>query len=116
MSPRSGDLYWAFTEGPRKRPVVVASRDDLNLGKYILVVPLTSQQVEVRRRLPNCIFFESGEYGLPKDCVAQTEALTQILKDDLDMEFGPIGRLNAAKYREFVRAIGYSLNAECEPQ
>jgi len=40
--PSSGELYWAYFESEHPRPIIIVSRRELNLGKYVVVVPLTS--------------------------------------------------------------------------
>lgn len=115
MSLIRGQIYWASFDEDR-RPVIIVSRAELNRGKKVLIVPLTTQKLEERRKLKNCVAFDAGDFGLPKDCVAQTEALAQIRTEILDTDDGPLGELDDEAMRELVRAMGYALAAECEPQ
>ncbi len=115
MLLKAGEIYWAWMQEQSKRPVIVISRESLNHGKYCLVIPLTSAKLEARRELPNCVGFQQGDSGLPKDCVAQAEITTLVDISDLDIETGPIGKLDEAKYRDLVHAIGFVISSECEP-
>jgi mRNA-degrading endonuclease toxin of MazEF toxin-antitoxin module len=116
MTPRPGEIYWALLEGPVRRPVIVVSREELNRGSTLVAVPLTSQGLESRRALPNCVFLRTGQFGLTKDCVAQAEAIAQIHKDELDLESGPIGQLDPETMRSLLKAIAYVADAEFEPK
>ncbi len=50
------------------------------------------------------------------DCVAQCEnILTLDTEEDLDIESGVAGTLNGEKLREVIRAVGYVIEADCEP-
>jgi len=71
--PRQGEVWLVnFTEG-WERPAVVVSRDELNRGTLILVVPCTSQEAELRAAFPNHVPLPSGRGGLAKDSVAQAQ-------------------------------------------
>lgn len=74
MGPKPGEIYWALVEGPSPRPVVVASREQLNSGSYVIVVPFTSARLGERWGLPNCVPVRAGQFGLEKKCVAQVDA------------------------------------------
>lgn len=115
MTLKPGQIYWAHLEGPARRPVIAVSREELNRGNYVVVVPLTSQGLETRWSLPNCVPFREGQFGLTKACVAQAEAIMQAHADELDRESGPLGTLDAVTLRAVVKAIGYVLGAEFEP-
>ena len=114
--PSPGELYWAYIESEEPRPIIVVSQRELNLGKYVVVVPLTSTNLEKRWSLRNCVSFKGGSFGLSKDCVAQCEAITFIEKESLILNSGPIGKLDGEKWRLLVNAIGYVICAECEPE
>jgi mRNA-degrading endonuclease toxin of MazEF toxin-antitoxin module len=109
-----GDIFWADTDGGR-RPVIIISRATLNRGDYVLAVPCTTAHLDVRRRLPNCIAIERGEFGIPRACVAQAEALTMLHRTMLVAESGTIGTLDAQRLRSLIRAVGYVIDAECGP-
>ena len=114
--PLPGDLYWAYFESERQRPIIIVSQRKLNLGKYVVVVPLTSTNLEKRWNLPNCVSFKAKSFGLPMDCVAQCEAITFIEKEFIILNTGPIGTLDGEKWRLLLHAIGYVVCAVCEPE
>ncbi len=114
--PSPGELYLAYFESEHPRPIIIVSQRKLNLGKYVVVVPLTSTNLEKRWNLPNCVPFKAGSFGLDKDCVAQCEAITFIEKDFIILNTGPIGTLDGEKWRLLLRAIGYVVCAVYEPE
>lgn len=113
MNPTPGQVYWGYRD--KRRPVIVVSRESLNQGDQVVVVPLTSAGVEERRSLPNCVFLDPRKHRLPKPCVAQTEAIATIHHQDLTLDEGPITTIDGETMRELIRAIGYTFDAECEP-
>ncbi|MGQ9651445.1 MAG: type II toxin-antitoxin system PemK/MazF family toxin [Phycisphaerae bacterium] len=115
MTPKPGEIYGAYDPSGKKRPMLIVSREDLNSGKYVVAVPLTTQDYGYRCRLPNCVPFRSGEFWLDRDCVLQAEAVTQIDKSFLDIDFGPWGILDDPRMRSVIHAIGLVISAECEP-
>ena len=110
-----GEIYWADFPEVGRRPIVVVSREELNRGTYVVVVPVTSSQLEKRRALPNCVPLRQGQFGLPKDCVIQSESIACLAKSDIDVTSGPVGILNATAMRDLTHAIGYVFAADCEP-
>ena len=115
MPLRPGEVYWADFPDVGRRPVAVVSREELNRGKYVVAVQFTSAKIEVRRDLPNCVAFRAGTFGLVKDCVAQAETIAVFDLANLDLEAGPIGVLDSHAKRDLTRAVGYMMDAECEP-
>lgn len=114
---RPGEVYTADFESAGRRPVIVVSREDLNRGRYVLVVVCTSARFGTRRGLPNCVPFLAGEFGFTVGCVAQCENMLSIEKTDIiDLDDGPIGRLDEIKHREIIKAIGYVMESDCEPE
>jgi len=81
----------------------------------VVAVPLTSSELEVRWDLPNAVPFHAGDFGLPKNCVAQCEAIGVVKKSKLELKSGPLGRLSNEVWRDLVRAIGNVICADCEP-
>lgn len=116
MIPQQGQIYYAYVGGPEAHRVVVVSREELNGGEYVVVVPFTTKRLRRRKNLRNCVFFAGDTPGLSQDCVAQTEDITVALKEDLDLNKGMLGMLNAEQMRDIIRAAGYVLGAECEPE
>lgn len=112
---RQGQVYWWIADDGKRRPAVVVSREELNTGDYVSVVPFTTRDISVRARFPNCVLFRAGQCGLPRECVAQAEAIQYVLKDELDVEAGPIGILPPEMMRALVMALGHVLDAACEP-
>lgn len=112
MPPSQGEIYYASAGNDHSRPVLVVSRAELNRGLYAVVVPFTSKNLEVRRDLTQCVAFESGEYGLFKDCVAQADQIAFIPIADLDVAAGPIGKLDGERLEEILEAIKYVLAIE----
>ncbi len=111
---KPGEVYWANLAVGR-RPIIIVSREDLNRGTYVVAVLCTTMNFPQRSGLPNCVPFQAGEFGLPKDCVAQCEAITFVNKTDIDLAMGLIGLLDETRLREVIRAIGHVLEADCEP-
>jgi mRNA-degrading endonuclease toxin of MazEF toxin-antitoxin module len=76
---------------------------------------VTSTNFATRSKLPHCVAFAAGEYGLTKDCVAQAETITYLAVSDLDVDSGAIGVLDDVRMRELIKAIGHMLASDCEP-
>jgi mRNA-degrading endonuclease toxin of MazEF toxin-antitoxin module len=110
-----GEIYMADFPEAGPHPVIVLSRENLNRGNYALVVVCTSARFAVRSRLSNCVPFRAGEFGFTMDCVAQCENLLSIDLSQLDTVTGPIGKLNAVSMRGVIKAIGYVMESDCEP-
>jgi len=113
---RPGEIYMADFGPAGPHPVIVASREILNRGRYALVVPCTSSRFALRSTLSNCVPFRAGQFGFTVDCVAQCENVLSIDKAQLDMEAGPRDILDTAAMRDVVKAIGYVIQSDCEPQ
>jgi len=112
---RPGEIYMADFEEAGPHPVIVVSREELNRGRYTLVVVCTSARFAIRSQLPNCVPFRAGQFGFTSDCVAQCENLLSIDLARLDLSADPMGMLNEMAFREVIRAIGYVMQSECEP-
>ena len=112
---RPGEIYLADADDG-KRPAVIISREELNRGRWVVAVLITSANFAVRSTLPHCVPFRDGEFGLTKDCVAQAEAIAFLAVSDLDTDVGPIGALDAARMRDLIRAIGNMMDSDCEPE
>lgn len=111
MAIQPGDIYW-MKGVPKPRPVVVVSREEMNRGRYLVGVPLTSRRIQDRWDAPSCVCFSKGEANLDRDCVAQAEAVSQMMVSDLDIENGWVGSLGEDKLDALIAAIGYVLSAE----
>ena len=108
-----GEIYWIDLPSGT-RPGIVVSREDLNRGNYIVVVLCTSAQLAKRANLPHCVSFSAGEFGLPKDCVAQCETICFVEVGSIDVAQGPMGTLDEARLRSIVKAIGHVIEADCD--
>lgn len=108
----SCEIFWAELAGG-KRPVIVVSQELFNRGHYVTVVPLTTSKLAERAAMPNCVHFERGQFGLPKECVAQAEQIAVIETSRLWPS--SIGRIDANAHRSLIQAIGFVLSATCEP-
>ena len=111
-----GEIYTADFAEAGSHPVIVISREDLNRGHYALVVVCTSARFAVRSKLPNCVPFQAGQFGFRIECVAQCENVLSIDKTQLDLDAGPIGVLDDRTLRDVIKAIGYVIESDCEPE
>ncbi len=112
---RPGQVYMADFAEAGPHPVIILSREELNRGRYALVVVCTSARFSVRSKLPNCVPFRAGEFGFTTDCVAQCENLLSIDMAQLDLSTGPVGALDEVAFRDVIKAIGYVMQSDCEP-
>ena len=116
MAPQAGQIYWASDDGDNDpHLVVVVSKEEFNRGNYLVVVPVTSKKYEIRSKLPNCVPFRAGQFCFTSDCCAQAENIGLKWKHDVEIEDGPAGTLDESRMRDLIRAIGYMIDAECEP-
>ena len=111
MNP--GEVYMADLGEATPHPVIIISREELNRGDRAVAVLCTSQKFAVRSTLLHCVPFQAGQFGFTKDCVAQCENIFLVAKDSLDIN--PIGVLSDADLRDVIKAIGYVIEADCEP-
>lgn len=112
MQPvQRGQVYRLTSSDPNihNRPVVIVSRDELNGGHSVLLVPFYSQQLEKRTKLKHCVHFAAGEAGLDKECVAKADEVTCLEKTEINLKAGPIGSVKAQKMEKIVEAIRYSV-------
>lgn len=112
---RPGEIYMGDFGQAGPHPVVVVSREDLNRGRYALIVVCTSARFALRSTLPNCVPFSAGQFGFSVDCVAQCENILSIDKAQLDQSAGPMGILDEVGLREVIKAIGHVIESDCEP-
>ena len=111
---KPGEIYWVDLATGR-RPGIVVSRESLNQGNYVVMVLCTTKRFAIRSKLPNCVPFQAGEFGMPSDCVAQCEAIYALEKGEIDVATGMIGRLDTARLRAVIKAIGDVIDSDCEP-
>ncbi|MEW6366831.1 MAG: type II toxin-antitoxin system PemK/MazF family toxin [Acidobacteriota bacterium] len=113
---RPGQIYTADFGPAGPHPVIIVSREELNRGRYVFVVPCTSSRFPARSKLPSCVPFQPGEFGFTVDCVAQCENIFSIDKEQIDFSSGPRGTLDSPAFRRIVKAIGHVIQSKCEPQ
>lgn len=112
---QQGEIYWVTIPESGDRPVIVISKDVLNRGYSVLVVPCTTSKFDVRSKLPNCVALNKGSFGLTADCVAQCENAFAIDVSLLKTPDIPIGKLNEGTMRLIIKAVGNVLNSDCQP-
>jgi mRNA-degrading endonuclease toxin of MazEF toxin-antitoxin module len=66
------------------------------------MVLCTTKRFAMRSKLPNCVPFQAGEFGMPSDCVAQCEAIYALEKGEIDVASGTAGRLDTARLRDVI--------------
>ena len=81
----------------------------------MLGVVCTSTRYAVRKTLPNCVPFQVGQFGFTSDCVAQCENILSVHKSQLDLAVGALGKLDDRTMREIIKAVGYVMDSDCEP-
>ena len=89
-----GEIYMADFDQAGPHPVIVVSREELNRGRYALVVVCTSARFVVRSQLSNCVPFQAGDFGFTVDCGAQCENMLSIDQEQLNAAAGPMGILD----------------------
>jgi mRNA-degrading endonuclease toxin of MazEF toxin-antitoxin module len=110
-----GGIYMYTDPGIPPHPVVVASREDLNRGDPVVAAIITSAKFATRSKLPNCVPLHAGQFGLTKDCVVQGESVFNAPIINLDQASGPVGKLDDVTMRDVIKAIGYVMDSDCEP-
>ena len=111
---KPGEIYWVDLATGR-RPGIVVSRESLNQGNYVVTVLCTTRRFAVRSNLPYCVPFHAGAFGMSSNCVAQGEAIYALEKGEIDIASGMIGRLDATRSRDVMKAIGDVIDSDCEP-
>ena len=112
MAIRPGDIYASYDfYGEGKHRVLVVSREELNLGDYVVTVMFTSKRLQDRKKAPNCVFFAAeSQPGLGEECVAQCETISQLPIEYLDLIGGCLGRVGDEKLAEVNHAINYVID------
>ena len=78
MSISQGDVWQVYFAEGDERPGVVVTRNELNNGRWLLVVPCTATRVEERTRYSNNVLLPAGTGGLRKDSIAQVHLIQPI--------------------------------------
>ena len=105
--PKQGEIWWtSFYEG-WERPSIVVSRNELNRGRLILVVPCTSSRVRERVTYPNHVLIPASTGELSKDTIAQTHLIQPIEVSYLERR---MGNLDIEQLAEILLAIAWSID------
>ena len=105
--PKQGEIWWtSFFEG-WERPSIVVSRNELNRGRLVLVVPCTSSRVQERSAYPNHVLLPSGTGELTRDTIAQTHLIQPIEVNYLEKK---MGILDIEQLAEILLAIAWSID------
>ena len=110
--PVRGDIFSARldpTEGSEQagtRPVVVVSRDSINVNSPVIVVVPATDASNVKRTYPSHAFLPKGAGGLKTDSVAKTEQIRAI---QVSRFVGYYGRLDKAAITRVEEAIKITL-------
>ena len=108
-----GEIYILSSDAAgKRRPAVVISRDEINGGNQLVMVPFYSAQLDKRRQFSFCVLFTAQETGLDKDCVAKVDQISSIDKTKLDFGRGPIGKLNGKQLQKILQALNYVVGAD----
>jgi mRNA interferase MazF len=108
-----GDVYLAVldpshgSEQPGTRPVIIVSRDAINMvSPVVVVVPLTSR-TNKKRILPSHVEIKMGDGGLTADSVALCEQVRAISTTRL---IKPIGHLTGFSISQINVALKIALD------
>jgi mRNA-degrading endonuclease toxin of MazEF toxin-antitoxin module len=112
---RPGEIYWADTPPGQRHQVVVVSREDLNRGTKIVTAVITSQKFAMRSRLANCVPLLKGQFGMSADSVVQGETVAPLDVNLIETAAGPTATLDDLTLRDVIKAIGFVMEADCEP-
>jgi mRNA interferase MazF len=101
LSPTQG------SEQTGRRPVVVVSRNAINVNSpVVVVVPITGRENKIRIYASQVVL-KAGEGGLSKDSVALGEQVRAISKKRL---LNPLGHLPAQRIVEIGEALKIALD------
>ncbi len=105
--PKQGEIWWAEFQEGWERPALVVSRDELNRGRLILVVPCTSSFVKERAAYSNHVLFPAGVGGLTTDTIAQTHLIQPLEVSSLVRRMGVLSQEQLA---EVLLAIAWTID------
>lgn len=110
---RRGDVYWAVlspvvgSEQSGTRPVVIVSRDAINLtGIVLIIVPITARENK-KHIYKSHVELRMGEAGLNCDSVALCEQVRAISQNRLKDH---LGSLSAARMTQINVALKIALD------
>ncbi|HUT37645.1 MAG TPA: type II toxin-antitoxin system PemK/MazF family toxin [Planctomycetota bacterium] len=105
--PSQGEVWLAgLTDGPA-RPAIIVSRNELNRGRLVLVVPCTTARVRERAALPNHVLLPRGEAGLSEDSVAQAHLIQHL---DVSLLVRRLGCLDTERLADVLLALAWSVD------
>lgn len=96
-----GEIWWADID--KRRPVVIASRDDAHGDRSRTTVAVITRR---RREIPTEVAVDERE-GLSARSVVNCDGLVTIPKSDLDRR---VGRLSNENLLAFHRALRFALD------
>jgi mRNA-degrading endonuclease toxin of MazEF toxin-antitoxin module len=105
--PKQGEIWWALFYEGWERPSIVVSRNELNRGRLILVVPCTSSRVQERSVYSNHVLIPSGTGELTRDTIAQTHLIQPIEVSYLERK---MGKLEIEQLAEILLAIAWTID------
>jgi len=108
--PQRGEV-WYINDNPSSpndqhlpRPVVIVSTNSRNKNwDSVIVVPCSTSITNVFAKFHKAI--PKGVGGLPKDCHARCDLVSNLPKNCLDFKRGPIGEIPEKFVWEIVRGI-----------
>jgi mRNA-degrading endonuclease toxin of MazEF toxin-antitoxin module len=102
--PQQGEIWLTLFREGWERPAIIVSRNELNRGTTLLVVPCTSSQVETRAAYPNNVLLLAGTGGLSRDSVAQTHLVQPV---GLSLLLERMGSLNDEQLAEVLLGLAW---------
>jgi mRNA interferase MazF len=98
-----GDVYLAFldpsqgSEQAGTRPVIIVSRDAINLQSPVVVVVPLATRVNRNRLLPSHVEIKMGEAGLTVDSVALCEQVRSVSTTRLTRALGHLSAITISQ-------------------
>lgn len=107
MSPEQGEVWDIdFGEG-YIRPGIVVTRNQLNQGRLILVVPCTASDVERRSRHANNVLLRADTGGLSANSVAQVHLIQPVRRDYF---ISKRGKLDDEALGDVLQALAWAVD------
>jgi mRNA-degrading endonuclease toxin of MazEF toxin-antitoxin module len=105
--PKQGEIWWTLFYEGWERPSIVVSRNDLNRGRLVLVVPCTTSRVQERAAYSNHVFLPAGTGELNKDTIAQAHLIQPVEVSYLERK---MGKLHVEQLAEILLAIAWAID------
>ncbi len=107
--PRRGDVFMARL-GPQEgseqagsRPVIVVSRDSINLNSPVVVIVPVTDRRHKQRIYPSQAVLKQGDGGLTKESVALGEQVRAISSSRLIRQMGHLSRDTLSRINEALK-------------